>query len=585
MNDYLKEKLKRIPHNPGSYQMLDKNGEVIYVGKAKDLNRRVNSYFRGAHDLKTSLLVQNINDFNYIVTNKEKEAFLLEINLIKKYNPKYNILLKDDKSYPYIEFITLKGPLLRVVRPKNKDKKGSYFFGPYPSVKAARSVVLALNRIYPLRKCDPLRKDYCLYFHIGECLGYCKRNIEREEIEKINEEIIDFFKGKNNSLINELKKKRDDYSLKLEFEEASKINDLIKDMEVVLNKQLVDLDSHYNFDLFNTSTKNNYLGIVIFIVRGGKLIGTLKDIVEINSSVEESLENYIVDFYEKNKLVVPLVLVPSYLDTLLLQSVLEVEVRSPKIGKLKKLFDLAENNSLIYLNEELEKKISKDKNKREAQEELNNIFKQDIKRIEAFDTSHLFGTFYVGGMVVFDYLEKNKNEYRKYKIKSGAHDDLSALKEVFLRRYTRVVIDDLKRPDLIIVDGGENQVKVLKEVLDDLNLKINILGLKKDKHHRTNILIKEDLEEINLPKDSKLFLALEKVQDEVHRYAITYHRSLKEKGDFSNLLDGVKGLGEVRKNKLLKKYKSLDKIKKASDEELEKILPLKVVNNLKEILK
>ena len=586
INKYIHEKLKLVPHLPGSYQMKNKDGVIIYVGKAKNLYNRVKSYFMGTHTGKTAMLVNDIVDFEYIVTSSELESLILEITLIKKYNPKYNILLKDDKSYPYIELTNEKYPRLRIVRNISRKKHKSRLFGPYPNVTAARKTVNMLNRIYPLRKCENLKKEVCLYYHIGECLGYCSMDVNVGKQEQMISEITSFLKGNSSVVIKKLQDEMNLASSKLNFEKALELKEMLKDIDVTLTKQKIDLNNNYNFDVFGYYQDNNYLSIVTFYIREGLLFGRHNDIFTTVDDIEENMINYIINFYDKNNLLPKEIIVPSNIDRELLSDYLKIKVNSPSRGDVKKLIDLACENAKIVLDEKLET-IKTDEDKRiKASLELKELLGlKKLERIEAFDNSHLFGTFYVGGMVVFDNFLPNKNEYRKFKISVDVKDDLSAMKEVLYRRYYKVLMEEVTAPDLILVDGGELQVSVAKEIIDSLNLNIPICGLKKDDHHKTSVLINEKLETIPMPKDSNLFLFLNRIQDEVHRYAISYHRNIKQKGTLSSLLDLAPGIGEVRKKELLKKFGSLKKLKEASIEELEEILSHDVAVKFMDYLK
>ena len=585
---HIKEKLALVPNLPGSYQMKNKDGIIIYVGKAKNLKNRLKSYFTGTVTGKTRLLVNDIATFEYIVTNSELESLILEITLIKKYNPKYNILLKDDKSYPYIELSNEKYPVLKVVRnlnrKKNKDK--NRYFGPYPCVSAARNTVEVINRIYPLRKCNHMGKDVCLYYHIGECLGYCKENvIDKAELDKMKNEIISFLNGNKAVIVDKLKEKMQKASDELNFERALEYKRMLDDINVTLAKQTIDLNKNYNFDMFGYYKNNNYLSVQVFFIREGILFGHHFDIFTIVEDKEEEIIEYIIKFYEKGNVIPKEIYVNENVDTELLNKYLSTKVLIPQKGDIKKLLNLANENAktLLFEKEEILKKD--DSLRKNAIADLEKILKmKNVHRIEAFDNSHLFGTFYVGGMVVFDDFVPNKSLYRKFKITSEVKDDLSAMKEVIYRRYYKVLMENLEKPDLIIVDGGETQVKVAKEIVDSLNLDIRVIGLKKDDKHRTNLIVDSDLKTLDVDSKSNLFLFLTKIQDEVHNYAISYHRNIKAKGLFSSVLDMANGIGEVRKKELLKKYGSLKKMKEAPLEELEEILGKKVAKEFYEYI-
>ena len=579
-----KEKLALVPELPGSYQMKDIDGNIIYVGKAKNLKRRLKSYFTGRVTGKTKKLVSDIVDFEYIVTSSELESLILEITLIKKYNPKYNILLKDDKSYPYIEFTKDKYPILKVVRNTKKKKNKSNLYGPFPNVGAARRVVEMLNRIYPLRKCEKLGKEYCLYYHIGECLGYCKNNVDMEKLEEMKKEIIAFLNGDSSHVLKELNEKMLDASEKLNFEKANEYKQMIEDIKITLKNQKIVLNKEINLDLFNFYSEENYLSIQVFFIRGGTLFGRSKKIINITDTEEESFIEYIIQFYEK-ELLPKEILVPEGIDSDILSKYLNVSVRTPYRGDMKNLMQLAGENAKIILDEEL-KTITQDaKIRNYAVKELSIILGgKKVERIETFDNSHLFGTYYVAGMVVFDNFIPQRNEYRKFKIDTNTKDDLKAMEEVIYRRYYRLLMEKGKMPDLIIVDGGETQVNVAKKILDELNLKITLMGLKKDDHHRTSVIVNSNLQEIELDPHGHLFHFLTRIQDEVHRFAITYHRQIKNKGTLSSVLEMIPGIGVKRRQELLRKFSSLKKIKEASIEELSKVIPNDVAVELKKYL-
>lgn len=588
IKEYIHEKLKLVPKLPGSYQMKNKDGTIIYVGKAKNLFNRVKSYFTGTVTGKTAMLVNDIVDFEYIVTSSELESLILEITLIKKYNPKYNILLKDDKSYPYIELTNEKYPRLRIIRNINRKKHKSKMFGPYPNTTAARKTVNMINRIYPLRKCENLQKEVCLYYHIGECLGYCQKKIDLEKQNQMIEEITSFLRGNSEQVVSKLKDEMQKASDNLNFERALELKSMLQDIDVTLTKQKIDLNRNYNFDVFGFHHDNNYLSIVTFYIREGLLFGKHSDIFTTVEEPEEDLIRYIIEFYEKNNLLPKEIIVPDIIDKEILSEYLKVKVSSPTRGDIKKLITLASDNAKILLEEKYETIKTDEENRLKAQKELKDLLHlEKLERIEAFDNSHLFGTFYVGGMVVFDNFLPNKNEYRKFKIETDVKDDLSAMKEVIYRRYYKVLMEEVKAPDLILVDGGELQITVAKEIINSLNLNIPICGLKKNDKHQTNMLVNEDLESIPMKKDSNLFLFLNRIQDEVHNYAISYHRTIKQKGTLASLLDMAPGIGEVRRKELLKKFGSLKKLKEASLEELETVLThdvaLKFMDYLKNI--
>lgn len=585
---HIKEKLSLVPELPGSYQMKNVDGIIIYVGKAKNLKRRLSSYFNRTVTGKTQLLVNDIVDFEYIVTNTELESLILEITLIKKYNPKYNILLKDDKSYPYIELTGDIYPVIKVVRNLNrkKNRSKSKFFGPYPNVTAARKTVDLINRVYPLRKCNHLGKDVCLYYHIGECLGYCKMDsINIEELNKMKQEITSFLNGNKEIIVNRLKKDMTRASENLNYEKALELKNILEDINITLSKQRIDLNNNYNFDLFGYFNDNNYLSIQVFFIRDGILFGHHSDIINYVGDLNDSLIEYIIKYYDKGNVIPKEIVVSEEVDCNILGEYLNTKIIIPKKGDIKNLLNLACSNAKMILDEK-QSTLKKDDEKRiNALKDLENALGYPVHRIETFDNSHLFGTFYVSGMVVFDDLLPNKNLYRKYKISTDVKDDLKAMREVIYRRYFKVLMENLEKPDLIIVDGGENQINVAKEIINSLGLNINIIGLKKNDKHRTSSIIDSNLNEIKIDPKSDLFLFLTRIQDEVHEFAINYHRTIKSHGMLSSLLDMVPGIGGVRKKELLKKYGSIKKIKEANSYELEKIVSKPTAEKLLNFLK
>lgn len=581
-----KEKLALVPTKPGSYQMKNKDGVIIYVGKAKNLKNRLKSYFTGTVTGKTRMLVEDIDDFEYIVTSSELESLILEITLIKKYDPKYNILLKDDKTYPYIELTNEKYPRLKIVRNAKRKKTKDHLYGPYPNVAAARKTVEMINRIYPLRKCDKLKKELCLYYHINECLGYCVKEIPEETINQMKKEIISFLKGDSKEIVEKIKKEMQKASDAMNYERALELKTMLEDIDITLRKQKIDLNKGYQFDLVNYYKDENYLSIEIFFIRDGLLFGRHNEIIQTMIDPEEEVTEYIIKFYEKSGVLPKELLLPPELNDELISEYFNMKTSTPQKGKIKKLLDLAKENAKEQLDLQ-EETLKKDDNLRlEAIEELKQLLHLDqVSRMESFDNSHLFGTFYVGGMVVFEDFLPLKNEYRKFKISTEVKDDLSAMKEVLYRRYFKVLMDNLQKPDLIVMDGGKLQISVAKEIIDSLGLHIPIIGLVKDDNHRTSYIMNDKYEILDVPKDSNLFLFFTRIQDEVHRYAITYHRNIKAKGLLSSVLDVVPGIGEVRKKELLKRFGSLKKLKEASVEELSEVVNKDVAETLANYLK
>lgn len=582
-----KEKLKTIPHLPGSYQMRNQNGNIIYVGKAKDLYKRINSYFKGTVTGKTAIMVSEVADFTYITTSSEQEAFILELNLIKEYNPKYNILLKDDKSYPYIEYISKPYPRLKVSRYLNirkKDKK--LLFGPYPNAYAARKIVELINRMYPLKKCEGMPKHVCLYYHIGECLGYCEKNVNLDKLKEMEHEILAFLKGNDKILIDKINAKIKAYSDTLNFEMARDLKKELEYISVILDKQKVELHDYINRDVIAAFLDDGLVSVQILFLRSGKIIGGHNDKFYLISDLADELNTYILNFYSKHEIPKE-ILVESIMNSEILSELLNTKVYNPLKGKKKNLLDMAKTNAKISLEQEL-KIIERDEARTvDANAKLKELLHLDVlDRIDAFDNSNLFGSYAVSGMVVFINGKPAKNEYRKYKVSVDKNDDYNTMKEVIYRRYYRALVDNLTMPDLILVDGGENQIRAAKEILDALKLNIKVCGLKKDNHHKTSELIDGDtLEVIDLSKNTDVFHYLTRIQDEVHRFTITYHKTLRDKGTIASLLDNIDGIGKVRKKELIKKYGSIKKMSEASIEELREIIPENVAINLHKYLK
>ena len=583
----IKDKLSLVPNLPGCYLMKNKDNIIIYVGKAKKLKNRLSSYFRGKHFGKTAKLVSEIVDFDYVVVNSEIEALILENNLIKQYDPKYNILLRDDKSYPYIELTNESVPRLLIVRSINRKKNLNHLYGPYPNVTAARNIVNLLNRMYPLRKCRTYNKKTCLYYHIHQCLGYCTNDFNKEEVANMKNDIIRFLKGDHSLITEKIKREMYEESNLMHYEKAKELKEMLDYIEIVLTKQQVETNDSIDKDVFGYFVDKGYLSIEVFFIRGSKLIGKHSKIFPLIDEVDESLTSYIARFYDKDILLPKEILVPDIVNNELLTDYLKVKVLKFSKGNKKKLIDMACNNAAILLKEKFEL-IKKDEEKTSlANDELRQILKLDkLDRIEIFDNSNLFGSFNVSGMVVYIDGKEAKNEYRKYKITNDKNDDYGTMREVIYRRYFRVLKDNLTRPDLIIVDGGIGQINVAREVLNNLNLDIPVVGLKKDDKHSTSSLLAFDpITVIPIDKNSNLFHYLERMQDEVHNFTINYHKQLRSKGSLESILSNVDGIGEKRRNMLLKKYRSISKMKELTKQELESILPGEVANNLYNYLK
>ena len=579
-----KKELQEVPRKPGCYQMYNSNGIVIYVGKAKILQNRLRSYFTGRVTGKTKKMVSEVDHFEYIVTDTETEAFVLELNLIKKYDPKYNILLRDDKSYPYIELSNDKIPRLIVKRELNANKKKSHLFGPYPNQYAARRLVNLINRLYPLRKCETMPKKVCLYYHIGECLGYCeKKDID---ITPMKNEILSILNGNDKLLIDKIHEKIKINSDNLNFEVCKSLMEDLEYIKMIFNNQHVEISDSKDRDIFNYYFDNSYVSIVCLFIRGGKLLGINHKIIPVMGELKDTIEYYIASFYRKHNIIPKEVIVPEIVDINLFKDVLNTNVIYVYRGDKKKLFDIAYNNAKTQYEKEIKLIYNNEELTTNANEELRTIL--DLPKlhiIECFDNSNLFGTFSVSAMVSFiDGLPSRKN-YRKFKLSFDKNDDVASMKEVIYRRYFRVLSDNLERPDLIIVDGANNQINACKSILESLNLKIKVIGVKKDNHHSPTAIVDGDTYEIiNIDKRSNVFRLLSRIDEESHRFVITYHREIRSKGSISSVLDNISGLGEKRKKALIKKYGSVTKMKEASLKELSELIPENIAKNLLEYL-
>ncbi|MDA7027144.1 excinuclease ABC subunit UvrC [Bacillus sp. CLL-7-23] len=573
MNKKIKEKLAVLPDQPGCYLMKDRQQTVIYVGKAKILKNRVRSYFSGSHDAKTQRLVSEIEDFEYIVTSSNIEALILEMNLIKKYDPKYNVMLKDDKSYPFIKITNERHPKLVVTRNVKKDK-GRYF-GPYPNVQAAREAKKLLDRLYPLRKCAKLPDRVCLYYHLGQCLAPCVYDVSEDTNRQLTEEISRFLKGGYSEVKKELETKMMEASEQLQFERAKEYRDQIAHIESIMEKQKMTMNDLVDRDVFAYSYDKGWMCVQVFFVRQGKLIERDVSMFPLYREAEEEFLTFIGQFYSKNNHFIPKeILVPASVDKEMIEALLEANVRQPKRGAKKDLLLLAHKNAKLALKEKFSL-IERDEERTiGAIEKLGkalNIYTP--YRIEAFDNSNIQGTDPVSAMIVFLDGKPHKKEYRKYKIKTvEGPDDYGSMREVVRRRYTRVLKENLPLPDLILIDGGKGQVSAAIDVLEnELNLNVPVAGLVKDDKHRTaNLVIGDPLEIVQLERNSQEFYLLQRIQDEVHRFAISFHRQLRGKSAFQSVLDGIPGVGEQRKKLLLKHFGSVKKMKEASVEDIQK---------------
>jgi excinuclease ABC subunit C len=569
MHDHLKEKLAILPEQPGCYLMKDKNGTVIYVGKAKVLKNRVRSYFTGTHDGKTLRLVNEIADFEYIVTSSNLEALILEMNLIKKYDPKYNVMLKDDKSYPFIKITAEEHPRLIITRKVKKDK-GKYF-GPYPNVQAANETKKLLDRIYPLRKCSTLPDRVCLYYHMGQCLAPCVYDVSPEQNKEIVEQIVRFLNGGYREIKEELTEKMLKAAEALEFERAKEYRDQIAAIEATMEKQKMMMNDFVNRDVFGYAYDKGWMCVQVFFIRQGKLIERDVSIFPMYRDADEEFLTFLGQFYTKN-LKPKEIILPLDIDGELAEQLLETTVAQPKKGKKKELVDLACKNAGIALKEKFYL-IERDEER--TIKAVENLGKKlgipTPHRIEAFDNSNIHGADPVSAMIVFIDGKPEKKEYRKYKIKTvEGPDDYESMREVVRRRYVRVLKENLPLPDLIIIDGGKGHLAAVRDVLEnELGLEIPLAGLVKDEKHRTSeLIIGDPPETVSLERNSQEFYLLQRIQDEVHRFAVTFHRQVRGKSVFQSVLDEIPGVGEKRKKALLKHFGSVKNMREATVTEL-----------------
>lgn len=569
--------------SPGCYLMKNTDGKVIYVGKARKLKNRVSSYFTGAHNYKTTKLVDHIWDFDYIVTGSEKEALLLEINLIKDYTPEYNIMFMDNTYYPYIELTDETHPRLKIVR-KTKNKKNKYF-GPYPDATAARNTFKLLNKLYPLRKCNHVPDKPCLYYSLHQCLGPCINEVDKSQYDEIRKELISFIHGNTKSKIDELTEKMMTASENLQFELAKEYRDLIRSIEYVTAKQNVQFGDYKDRDILGYFIDKGYISIQLFFMREGKLLYHDFNLEPVGEDFEEDLIRFLVTYYQTHPEPYEL-LIPQDVDLELLTEILSCHVLQPQRGDKKSLVEMANKNA----KEALEKKfLLKEKTDEKTILPIIELGQKlgiaTPHTIELYDNSNIQGAYAVAGMVVYKDGVPSKKDYRKYKIKTvEGPDDYASMKEVIYRRYYRLLMEQKEMADLIIVDGGLGQIKVAKEVINSLNLSVHICGLSKDDKHSTAMLLDEDGNQVPIDTKSPLFFLLTRMQDEVHRYAISFHRQVRSKSLFSSILDEVEGIGEARKKKLLNHFKSVKKMKEASLEELEAVIPKNTAAKLYEVL-
>ena len=588
MNKLIQSKLELLPTSPGCYIHKDKNGAIIYVGKAKNLRNRVRSYFRGSHDTKTEALVSEIEDFEFIVTESNIEALLLEINLIKENKPKYNIMLKDDKSYPFIKITNETYPRLIITRQVKKD--GGLYFGPYPDVGAANEIKRLLDRLFPFRKCTNPPEKVCFYYHLGQCKAHTICQVDSQYFKELAQEVAAFLKGQDDQIIEDLRGKMAGAAQAMEFEKAAEYRDLIQSIGTLRTKQRVMAKDLQNRDVFGYYLDKGWMCVQVFFVRQGKLIERDVNLFPYYNDPDEDFLTYIGQFYqEKSHLKPNEILIPADIDEEAVRALVDTKVLKPQRGEKKQLVNLAIKNARVSLQQKfdlLEKSIEKTQGAIENLGQLLNI--PTPVRIESFDNSNIMGTSPVSAMVVFVNGKPSKKDYRKYKIKTVVGpDDYASMREVIKRRYSRVIRDGLTPPDLIVIDGGQGQVNIAKEVIQEqLGLDIPIAGLQKnDKHQTHELLFGDPLQVVELSRNSQEFFLLQRIQDEVHRFAITFHRQLRSKNSFSSQLDGIEGLGPKRKQNLMKHFKSLTKIKEASVDQIVEVgVPRAVAEAVREKL-
>ena len=576
----IEDKLKILPAMPGCYLMKNKDGDIIYVGKAKKLKQRVRQYFVGAHDFKTTRLVSNIDDFEYIVTSSEKEALLLEINLIKKHTPPYNIMFMDDKSYPYLKLTKENAPVLKVVR-NTKDRK-AYYFGPFPDSGAAWETAKLLNRIYPLRKCRRMPKKECLYYHMGQCLAPCIRDIDERVYADMVSGIQKFMRGDVREMLDTLHREMEQASEELLFEKAQEKLSLIHAIEHVTAKQQIDFKDRKDRDVFGYYVDKGYISIQGFFLRGGKLLERTLSIEPLYENEADAFVSFILQYYANNPLPQE-ILIPKEYDITHLEEILDTKILQPLRGDKLKLVDMVLANAKNAHEQKFELVERKESRRYEGMEQLCNLLQKEIHRIELFDNSHISGTHNVSGMVVYRDGEPSKKDYRTFRL--GEYiSDLDSMKEVIYRRYFRLLKEGARFPDLLIVDGGYLQIEAAREIIEALDIPLTICGLVKDDNHRTSNLMDVNGNILPVKRDSSLFFLLTQMQDEVHRFAISYHRKLRGKAMTKSILDEVEGIGEVRKKEIWKHFKSLKRLKEATVADISAVVPEKVAQNIYNIL-
>ena len=582
--EYIKAKLRELPHEPGSYQMKDKNGTIIYVGKAKDLHNRVNSYFVGDHNFKTRKLVSNIEDFDFIVTASEKEALVLEINLIKKNRPKYNIQFMDDSSYPYIKLTRETYPRLLTARDLKKDRKATYF-GPFPDAGNASTTLKLLQSLYPFRRCNHMQDKVCLYYHMNQCLGPCQYDIDPKVYDDMRDKVTRFMNGDTKDIEKELTERMMKSSENMEFEKAQEYKELLTSIRSVAGvKQNIEKDRQGDMDVFTWYSDKGYLSIAGLLVRRGVILNKEYRVRPLYGDGEEEFLSFLVQYYQDHPGTKEVV-VPTGTDVTELSEVIGIPVFQPQKGYRQRLIEMAQGNAKTQLDLKFKVVERQEEKTEEAVAHLNSLAGRPMNRVELFDNSHISGTFTVASCVVYEDGQPDRKDYRLYKLHTG-NSDVDSMKEVIYRRYFRLLKEEGRMPDGILVDGGWTQIEAAKEILSSLGLeeKINIMGLVKNDKHTTNALMNSDGEVMELDKNDSLFFLLTRMQDEVHRVAITYHRKLRSKAQTKSVLDEVEGIGPKRKRMLLKEFGNFTNLKNAAVEEIQKYVPQETAKAVYEAL-
>lgn len=583
-SEHIENKLKLLPDLPGCYLMKDINSKIIYVGKAKNLKNRVRSYFKSSHEGKTAKLVSEIYDFETIITSTDKEAFLLEITLIQKYTPHYNIKLKRGTGYPYIKITNEKDPVLKIVSQVKKD--GGYYFGPYPNVYAAQETLQLLQKVYPLRRCNGYQKRPCLYYHMGQCLGACFKEVDPAEYEKNIKKIKSFLSGNVGGIKRELTTKMQQAAEQLEYERAGEIRDQIRYVEMTVERQKIISNDNTPRDMFGFYMDKGWISIQVFFIRQARLMKREKRLFPCIDTPEAELASFILQFYnQKNRILPKEILVPETIDKEILADILQTPVRTPKRGTKKELLNLASKNAQLILEEKFRLLELDDRKTTGAMKEITDALGLPVgHRIEAFDHSHTQGSDLVSAMVCFVDGQPEKNDYRKYKLQTVDHaDEAASTREVIYRRYSRLLKEKKPLPDLILMDGAEIQVQAAVDVLhNQLGLAIPVAGMVKNEHHKTADLLRQTGERIGLDPKSEGFYLLQRIQDEVHRFAVTFHRQVRSKNSLSSKLERIPGVGPKTRIKLLRNYGSLKRIAQASLEELQALgISKKVAQTIK----